>query len=312
MENKKEKNICPEKEDTEKYWMDYVGNRVNSTINNIKDMGFRADINENSIKRLVAFSAILLPYIRAIFYAYQRGRFSVYDISSVYISLGDNIVQECIFYAGIIIAIAFISFINLSISPRKEKRWKKIAVHLIFYFVEYVILSLIWVCVIGIHNMIEYKESKEIRGLFLLNWVLILLVNIPSFYIKWYYWMGEKAVREESSQLNNGYKIKKVVYYLLGLAILSSVLFVSYGFGYTNEKEKNEYKCVREDNSESENDECENGYVYYAILDEQPSRYIVCALTGEGNQLELDTSKVKIIDNKNVEVFSGVYVTKQK
>ena len=125
MENKKEKNICPEKEDTEKYWMDYVGNRVNSTINNIKDMGFRADINENSIKRLVAFSAILLPYIRAIFYAYQRGRFSVYDISSVFISLGDNIVQECIFYAGIIIAIAFISFINLSISPRKEKRDRK-------------------------------------------------------------------------------------------------------------------------------------------------------------------------------------------
>lgn len=56
--------------------------------------------------------------------------------------------------------------------------------------------------------MIEYKESKEIRGLFLLNWVLILLVNFPSFYINWYYWMGEKAVREESSQLNNGYKIK--------------------------------------------------------------------------------------------------------
>lgn len=84
------------------------------------------------------------------------------------------------------------------------------------------------------------------------------------------------------------------------------------------EEDDNESNVVKdEENAEEETDEemkgkfsdniCADGYVYYAIVDEQPNRYIVCILdvkTTDGNEKYIiNTARKKIIQNTGVEVF---------
>mgnify|MGYP004666558171 FL=1 len=100
----------------------------------------------------------------------------------------------------------------------------------------------------------------------------------------------------------------------MAFAFLFSMAFsvtISYFMGQTVENNKTMYKCVREEVDEALQEEddniCADGYVYYAIVDEQPDRYIVCVLdvktTDENEKYIINTARKKIIQNTGVEVF---------
>lgn len=296
-----------ESRDKKDYWLDYILEGLRKDIENANKTGLTEYLKKNKSAVIVIFSAIAIPYLKAIFYAFQRGRFSMYDISENYISVGDNVIQEGILYLGAVVVIIFFITLNLAITPRKGRIWENVRNHIILYSIQCVCI-IAFVCP-GIIKILIYLKLKEVIFLLVIVLFIVAALNFLSFFIKILCRLAGKNKQENLLEADF-HKMR------LGLAFafLFSMAFsvtISYFMGQTVENNKTMYKCVREEVDEALQEEddniCADGYVYYAIVDEQPDRYIVCVLdvktTDENEKYIINTARKKIIQNTGVEVF---------
>ena len=325
-----------ERKDKKDYWLDYILDGLRKNIEKTNKTGLTEYLKKNKSAVIVIFSAIAIPYLKAIFYAFQRGRFSVYDISENYISVGDNVIQEGILYLGAVVVIIFFITLNLAITPRKGRIWENVRNHIILYVIQYACMVLF--AYPEVTNLVKYFKSKEVRSF--LTWVLVAIVmlNLLPFFVKVYCRLAMEDKDDKKDELSNFDLNKKIGLAAGVLFFMALTVVFSYCWGRSDEGNKTMYKCVREEvdealqeeddnesnvvkdeeNAEEETDEevkgefadniCADGYVYYAIVDEQPNRYIVCILdvkTTDGNEKYIiNTARKKIIQNTGVEVFN--------
>lgn len=295
-----------ERKDKKDYWLDYILDILRKNIEKANKTGLTEYLKKNKSAVIVIFSAIAIPYLKAIFYAFQRGRFSVYDISENYISVGDNVIQEGILYFGAVVVIIFFITLNLAITPRKGRIWENVRNHIILYVIQYACMVLF--AYPEVTNLVKYFKSKEVRNF--LTWVLfaIVMLNLLPFFVKVYCRLALEDKDDKKDELSNFDLNKKIGLAAGVLFFMALTVVFSYCWGRSDEGNKTMYKCVREEvKGEFADNICADGYVYYAIVDEQPNRYIVCILdvkTTDGNEKYIiNTARKKIIQNTGVEVF---------
>lgn len=300
------------------WWLNYIIERMKSKYKRAKEDGVVKGFKKDASKWLLVFSTIFLPYLKALFYTYQRGRFSVHNISPEYIELGDDIIQECILYLGIVAVIFFSWIMNLAISPRKGNILKNIGYHMVLYIFQYFFLILF--ISPEVISSLRYIENKEVKVF--LTWVLIAVValNVFPFFTKVYYRFSSEDEKEDVAHIS--YKHIKFGTIVGILAALGMTLIFFYYWGETDEKSKTNYNCVREKINASSKEEytgyiCNDGYVYYAIVDEQSDTFIMCILKPQSDEKGIETgnyiidnSRKKIVQNKGIEIFEKECINK--
>lgn len=273
----------------------------------------------------IATTTIGIWIIRALGYAYQTGRLSVYNVDKSYVCLDDNYLLQIIEFIStgiLLIGINYFYFFIVTKNDESKYHIRRKLRKLGIFTTEMLIVLII--AIIQTHSSVpglikELKSYSIFTWIFLVTILFLSIVSVNMFGIQIARDYNKKDIlkntTKESSDITKN-KInhpKNKIASITKAAILSLSLFVILSFcaGVFVENQRTSYKVIEE---VVVNDQISNNsiftlkdnkcYYLYAIVFENVDVYILCRLNKTENGISLDTDYQKIIPKDNIETYN--------
>ena len=261
--------------------------------------------HKDNIAAYSFFSAIIITGLTLLaklyLYVYYSGYYSYFNINRCYIDINNqNIFYDLFFYSSCLIVFAAISLLPYIIFISKLKRYKKIILTFLLFFMTISVLYIYIFISTGLNvKDIASPSREEILSLiwvtcwFLFIFYMFGIFSIIGYFINKISEIRPAKVKKEESHKKFDRKHKTQVSIAVIIITFLTYIFISYGMGYYNASDKQTYKMI--DNN-------------HLIIYEDSTQYIVSEYKiTSTNSIEINSLKQKIIDKANIETVKASY-----
>lgn len=266
---------------------------------------------------LVATTTLGIWIIRALGYAYQSGKLSVYKIDKSYISLDDNFLLQIIEFIAVGIFFIAVNYIYFCVSTKEDNtrfHIKRKCRKTILYMTEVLIIL---VFIIIQKNYSLDKFFKELQSYSFAMWIsliialLVLVCSINIFGIQIAYSNNRKTRNDvvnpsvKSAQTNNQF-----LFIMTMFGFLAVLIIISYICGLFGERQRTNYKIIAEQTEEPITNptvftfQDNTSSFLYAIVYENQDVYILCQLQKLDNEITIDKNYQRIVPKDNLETYN--------